>query len=123
MIPVEANEFAFEFDPAAITDGNIVLTTENTGAQVHELVLAKIPADADLMELIQSEEPPEGVEDVGGLYPIPAGATVDMAFTEPLESGRYAMLCFLPNTDEALGEVGTPHAFLGMVNEFTIGSP
>jgi hypothetical protein len=45
------------------------------------------------------------------------GAKLTVALAEPLASGRYALVCFLPDTDE--GEEGTPHAFKGMLAEFT----
>jgi hypothetical protein len=118
-VPVDLVEFAFEFSPTEITTGDIAFELANPGQQPHELALAQVPADADLLELLQQDEP-EGVVFVGSLLPVLPGRSATMAFREPLAAGRYAMLCFLPNTDPALGEPGTPHVALGMVNEFTV---
>jgi hypothetical protein len=40
-----------------------------------------------------------------------------MAFEAPLEPGRYALVCFFPDTDDP--EM-TPHAEKGMASEFTV---
>jgi hypothetical protein len=47
------------------------------------------------------------------------GETSNLVFAEPLASGRYALVCLFPDTDE--GEGGTPHAMHGMTREFTVG--
>lgn len=122
-VDVEVAEFSFVVDPAATLGPDTSFRVSNKGAQLHELALALIPADADILEILQSEETPEGVEFIGTLQPLAAGEAGIMSFTEPLGPGRYAMICFFPNTDAALGDVGTPHALLGMVNEFTIAAP
>ncbi len=109
------NEFAFVFNRSQITDGNIAFRVENEGEQQHEVILAKIPEDANLQELIQSDEEPEGVETIGFYGPADPGDTTNLIFADDLEAGRYALLCFLE--DE---ETGQPHALLGMISEFNI---
>jgi hypothetical protein len=115
-IPVRLQEFAFIFDRTATTGGNFAFRVTNAGQQFHELALAKIPANANLQELLASEEDVEGFEFIGAVFAAP-GETTNMVFSQPLSAGRYAMVCFIP--DE---RTGTPHAFLGMVSEFTIGA-
>lgn len=122
-VSLDAQEFAFGVDTSAITGGNVAFDVTNSGSQSHEVAFAQIPADADLQQLLQAEETPEGVIDVGGLRPLAPGQTAHLQFSEPLEPGRYALICFFPNTDPALGEIGTPHAFLGMATDFTIEGP
>jgi hypothetical protein len=120
-VRIDALEFAFDgdLDAAAAAEGPLALAVDNIGQQDHELVLASIPADADLDELLRSEEEdPEGVEFIGGVGPIEPGDTQSLVLLEPLEPGRYVMVCFLPDTSE--GSEGEPHAFLGMVREFTV---
>ena len=46
------------------------------------------------------------------------GAGAKMAVPE-LEAGRYALICFLPDTSVP-GEEKPPHFALGMVSEFTV---
>ena len=40
-----------------------------------------------------------------------------MLFVNSLAAGRYAMLCFLPDVNDA---AETPHAMKGMITEFAI---
>jgi hypothetical protein len=112
-VAVEATEFEFTLDGEFSTDTTGFVLT-NAGEQPHEAFISMIPEDADLEELLASEETPEGVVDVGGTFSEP-GVESGFAFEEPLEPGRYVMLCFVE--DE---ETGQPHAALGMVAEFTV---
>jgi len=58
-----------------------------------------------------------GVTFVAGTGADP-GQKNNLVFAEPLESGRYLMICFRPDTTE--GPNGTPHAVKGMVREFAV---
>lgn len=117
-IDVEMDEFSFTYDVAAASaGGQIAFAADNVGEQEHEIALARIPADADINELLTSEEEPAGVEFIGGSSADPGDST-NLVFMNPLEPGRYLMVCFLPDTTE--GAEGQPHALLGMVSEFTI---
>jgi hypothetical protein len=117
---IEATEFAFDTDTNAIAAAGapLALNLENVGQQAHELALVRIPADANIDELLRSEEEPPGVEFLGAAGPIDAGETASLVMLEELEPGRYIMVCFLPDASE--GAEGEPHAFLGMVSEFTV---
>lgn len=112
-VDVSLVEYEFDFDAGAITDGNVAFRLTNDGAEDHEMFLAKIPADLDIEAALQSEEEPEGTEDIGGTD-VAAGESANLVFTEPLAQGRYAVLCFFETED------GEPHALLGMWSEFTI---
>lgn len=112
-VPVRLSEFNFAFDKTAAASGNIAFRGTNVGQQFHELALAKIPANANLQELLADEDAP-GVEFVAAVFMAP-GESTSMVFSRPLAAGRYAMVCFIP--DEA---TGTPHAFLGMATDFTV---
>jgi hypothetical protein len=119
-ISVDLNEFAFGFIPTDVTSGNIAFEASNVGEQNHEIGVAKIPEDADLDELLMTEEDVPGFVFLGAAEAAP-GEDTSLVFAEPLAPGRYAMVCFLPNTEE--GPEGTPHAFLGMATEFTVPTP
>ena len=120
--PIDANEFAFGVDTSAI-NGNVAFEFSNVGKQHHEMGLAKIQADANIDDLLQRAaaspdgSPPEGAEFIAGTSADP-GDTTNIVFAQPLEPGRYIMVCFVPDETEA--EDGTPHALKGMVKEFTI---
>ena len=55
---------------------------------------------------------------MGVKVPVLPGAGAKMAVPE-LEAGRYALICFLPDTSVP-GEEKPPHFALGMVSEFTV---
>lgn len=117
-VNLELNEFAFGFNASEITDGNFAFAAKNVGKQNHQVGVLKVPADADIQELIQSEEEEiPGVEDIAFTLPFPPGDEVNVVFDQPLEPGRYALLCFVPDSEDP---EGTPHALKGMTAEFTI---
>ncbi len=123
LVNVDANEFSFVVDINEIGDGDVAFELANVGTQPHELVLFRIPADLVVEDLVQqfaesgdSEDPP-GVEFAGAVAAEP-NETFNLVLAEQLASGRYQMVCFLPDLDE--GEEGTAHALKGMTKEFTI---
>lgn len=117
MIDLEMNEFAFEFDEGSedLTNGTFAFSIKNTGDQVHEAVMARVPAEGSLEEILMSEDE-SSFEFIGVKAPVASGAELDWAVPE-LEPGRYAIVCFLPDTEDP---EGTPHAFKGMVAEFVV---
>jgi ketosteroid isomerase-like protein len=118
VVDVEASEFAWAFDPARVTSGNIALRVTNIGDRVHQLTLQRIPDDLDIEAWIGgSEEPSRAVSEIGGSVPIEQGDTRDITFTAPLPSGRYAMLCFIADTDDSVQQL---HAEKGMWAEFAV---
>jgi len=118
-IEVDLNEFAFGTDVTAITGatGVFALEAKNVGKQRHMLALARVPADANIEELLKQEDPAE-VEFIASVDDVAPGTSKSLVFVKPLDAGRYVMVCFLPDTDE--GEEGTPHVFKGMLKEFTV---
>jgi len=114
-VDLSLQEYAFVYDKASITSGNLAFRVKNIGRENHEVALAKIPANVDLLELLQMED-----EDIPGFEFIgqaefDSGQESTLVFTGPLAAGRYAMVCFFESPQ------GVPHAFLGMVSEFNIG--
>lgn len=116
-IDLVLNEFSFGLEDD-VPAGNIAFALENQGEQPHEAVLLRLDEDVDLQEALQSDEEPEGLEFLGGVFNVEAGDEYNLVFMQALDAGRYALVCFLPDTDE--GPQGTPHAFKGMVTEFQI---
>lgn len=118
-IEVDMNEFAFGTDVTAITGatGVFALEAKNVGKQTHMLGLARVPADANIEELLKQEDSPD-VEFIAGVFDVAPGSSGNVVFVKPLDAGRYVMVCFLPDTDE--GEEGMPHFMKGMIKEFTV---
>jgi hypothetical protein len=121
-VDMQLDEYAFIYNEAAINaaDGNFAFSVSNVGEEDHEVVLLANDSGEPILDLLaeagEDEDLPQGVEFVtfGGVFE--PGATGTVVLDQPLSSGTYALVCFLPSPD------GTPHAFLGMVSEFTIGS-
>jgi len=126
MINVEARDFSFGVADQDIVAANgtglIGFNITNAGKQTHHFGLFRLPPEGDAQELLRLEEDIPGLDVAGFTDPIAPGETNRAwVFIEPLEPGRYAMVCFLPDTSE--GPEGTPHAFKGMVHEFTVPAP
>ena len=107
-------EYSFEFDESAITGGNLALNLENAGGAPHELILERVPEDLDIEQALQSEQEPEGIEEIGFAGPFAPGADLTAILVDDLAPGRYVLLCFVPDDE------GTPHALLGMWSEFAV---
>lgn len=144
-IEVTASDYAFAGVPELVAPGAEFTLTNSSDAEVHEIiVIGPIPASEtrtveELLEL--PEEETEDFPFAGVLVALPGqeggnpegeGNTITVS-----EPGRYAVLCFIPQgadpavVEEAItsGEAaegppdlgdGTPHAFLGMAEEFTV---
>jgi uncharacterized cupredoxin-like copper-binding protein len=119
-VAMELNEFAFEFDEGEIEAGTpVFFEVDNTGEQVHEMVLVRLEEGVVLEDALAEDEP-EGVEFLGGVFGFEAGQEADVALSPGLEAGRYAFVCFLPDTSADNPEDQVPHAFLGMTKEFEV---
>jgi hypothetical protein len=110
-------DFGFQGDleSEAVKSGDFAFHVVNDGLQQHEVVLIALPAEGSIEDLLTDEsfEP----EPILVKFPYGAGEESDVALPEPLEPGRYGLVCFLPDTDDP---EGTPHAFKGMTAELTV---
>lgn len=113
---VSLQEYAFVYDEDDLASGNFILDVTNVGEQAHEIVLFRLNTTEPLLDLVQSEGEPEGLEFLGVAFWEP-GEARSVALSQPLGAGRYAMLCFFPDPD------GVPHVALGMFTEFNVGEP
>lgn len=117
-VDVTLKDFAFDFDSSAIKSGApLVIHGKNAGKQAHMLYLARVPEDANLEELLQSEDTPPGVTNIANSFIWAPGGEGDLVVNDNLEPGRYVMLCFLPDTDDPQG---TPHFMKGMQADFEV---
>jgi hypothetical protein len=118
-VDVELDEFSFTVDTTEIEDGNIAFQAENVGDQAHELVVLQVPADFNLAQALHfgGNELPAGVQVIGGVGPIAPDDDQNLVFTEPLASGKYIMVCLLPDTSDPQGRL---HVAKGMAVEFAV---
>jgi hypothetical protein len=116
-VDLALSEFAFDFDQADIPDGgNIAFRVRNVGAQVHEVAVVAIAEGATLEESLEAVFA-EQAAPVGLKVFIVPGQTVDMAFEAPLAPGKYALVCFFPDTSDPNF---TAHIEKGMLAEFEV---
>ncbi len=116
VVDVKLQEFSFGYDSSQVVSatGPFALKASNIGKQTHEIQLVRIDNKTPILDLLHEDEP-EGVSFLGGADEIKPGESKTVSFVSPLNAGRYAFVCFAPDTD------GTPHALKGMYSEFTIG--
>jgi len=112
-----ATEFAFE-GPDVLPAGDVALTMDNQGKQMHELALGELLEGKtmdDVHALLKEglpKKPPAWFRDVGGTGAAPGeSGTIDAEMTP----GSYIMICFVP--DKASKK---PHVMLGMMKEVTV---
>ena len=142
-IAVTGQDYSFGGVPAVVASGAEFTFTNNSEAEAHEMRVMKVAVDEtrtieELLELPDSESG-NLIEFRGALVALPGEAGVDpeggassITVTEP---GRYAVFCFIPQGADpvAMAEAmqgegegppdlgdGTPHALLGMVEEFQV---
>jgi plastocyanin len=113
---VSAFEYGFESD--SLTGGNTEVVFENTGAQPHHIVYAPLKGDArvaDVKSFLKTEKgkPPFEDKEIKSTAVIEGGEA--QLVTLELESGRYALLCFISDR-----QGGPPHAIKGMVGEVEV---
>ena len=148
VVEVIGVEYAFQGLPTSLPVGTDLGFT-NAGAEVHEMIVARI-ADGTtetIDELLAMEgegrDPvAEGLVEIIGGMPLFAAPATTAEGTLPLDrEGRYAVLCFIPQglTDmsvlESMGPdadpadappevqaimANPPHLALGMLQEFTV---
>ena len=116
-VDLELNEFAFGFNASEITDGNFAFVVKNIGKQSHQVVAFKVPEGVDLTEALQSEEEVPGFAEIAFAGPFSPDDEGTVVFDQPLEPGRYGLACFIADREDP---ERTPHAFKGMIAEFTI---
>jgi hypothetical protein len=109
------------------------------GDQDHEFTLFRVNEEFDAEAIAEMfSQPPAEVSDeasspeeeapgIGELPPgaeeflshtdFPSGETKNIVFKQPLESGKYALVCCYPDMDDA---AGAPHCGKGMIREFTV---
>jgi hypothetical protein len=118
-VSMTLGEYAFVYDRAAVRSGNFGLEVTNVGAEEHEVLVVALGPTGTASDLVnaklETEELPEWAELIAIEFFDP-GASGTAILPQALVAGRYAFICFLPSP------AGTPHALLGMVSDFTVGS-
>jgi hypothetical protein len=116
-IDLELKDYDFEFE-TGLTPGRHVIKVENTAAQMHEMVIAKLHPGKSAKDLADWElggrkgKAPGTY--LGGMAPLKRGETA--RFEVNLDPGEYALICYLPDAKD-----GKPHVMHGMLKQVTVG--
>lgn len=108
-------DYDFEFS-APLKAGRAVIQFENRGPQPHEVGIARLHDDVTVEQALawrRIDKTPEPYDLIGGVSPMQAGGQA--TYTVDFVPGRYAMVCFVPDTAD-----GKPHVAHGMLKVFTI---
>ena len=102
----------------AMVDQMVAFRVENSGQGHSHLVLKMVAEDIDPRLLLQSDAAPaEGVTDVAFVREAKSGESFNIAFTGPLQPGRYVLLCY---SEDPAGIKEVRPAAEGIVATFTV---
>ncbi|MBK5227766.1 MAG: hypothetical protein JJE05_04585 [Actinobacteria bacterium] len=117
-------DFGFGALPSSVSAGRVTIDFENTGEELHEMVLMRIDEEGiGVGELLQMPEKKalEKLTFVRALFALPGESDVE---TFDLETGEYAVVCLLPvgstSLEAAESAKGPPHAEEGMAAQLTV---
>lgn len=114
-------EWTITPEPAQADPGTVTFVAENTGTEIHELVIvasddpAGLPTDPETGAMDESQLPEEDV--IGEIEAFPAGQVCEGNFA--LQAGDYALVCNVVEEEED-GTVESHYAE-GMYTSFTVG--
>ena len=115
------DEWSVATDPASSPAGEITFDIANAGEEPHEFVV--IRTDLGMLDLPAADngsvdEEGEGIEVVGEVEDIPAGASDSLALD--LDAGQYVLICNIFE-EEMMMEMPDPsHYQSGMRTEFFV---
>lgn len=113
------SEWIVEPDPDSVDAGEVELTGDNQGGELHELVVVRADSAEDLPTdedgTVLEDELPEGSL-IGEIEDIESGDQASATFD--LETGNYVLFCNITEVEDD-GEVES-HFAEGMHSEFTV---
>jgi len=105
VVQVKLNEYNIIMDKTSIPAGEVRFEIENTGTELHEVVLEPAGTEDEPFELNGVESEVEDIE-AGGK------ATLEWTIDQP---GEYQLSCYVKEDDET-----EDHAAKGMITTFTV---
>lgn len=113
LVEVTATDFAFAM-PDTLPSGVTTFRLVNQGAELHHLMLTRIPDGMTLADFAKLPEgpPPAGAVMIGGPNPATPGGSVEA--TLDLAPGQYTVICVIPSAD------GKPHVTKGMMRGLVV---
>lgn len=111
MVDVAMREYRFDYRPPT-TAGRTVFRVRNAGHRAHELTLVPLPEDLPPIKTQLGSKKRRSLPPLFFLPPRGPGSSD--TFAVDLPPGRYALLCFLVDSDKIA------HALKGMNSEFRV---
>jgi uncharacterized cupredoxin-like copper-binding protein len=115
-VRITMNDYSFDLSEP-IKAGHRTIQFENTAAQSHEAVIARLEPNHTIADAVRwmngGQLGPSPVEPIGGASGLARGR--HMFITADFEPGKYVLLCFIPDVKD-----GKPHSDHGMVKEIVV---
>ena len=81
-----------------VIDRIVAFRVENSGQEHPHLILKRVPEGIEPGMLLHGDiAPPGGTAEVAFVRETKTGESINVAFTEPLQPGRYVLLCYPPD--------------------------
>jgi hypothetical protein len=113
---VEASEYTFTAESLTSTGGPVLF--ENAGEEPHHLIAAPLKpgkTKADVENFLKNEKGAPPIDESKGINTAILSGGTSTVVDLKLQSGEYALLCFVPDRAG-----GPPHAFKGMATTATV---
>ncbi len=95
VVDIKVDGCAQASDSEIFIGQTVAFKVENVRQEETHLILKMVAEDVDPGLLLHSSmASPEGVSEVAFVREAKSGVIINIAFTEPLEPGRYVLLCF-----------------------------
>lgn len=113
QLDVTGIEYEFQGLPKTLPTGKVAIRFTDTGAELHELAIARLKTKDSLRKILgmSEKEQRKKIEEVGGTFARQNETTYTVA--DLSKPGRYGVVCFLPvgsTSEEAAEEAGKKHA-------------
>jgi hypothetical protein len=113
QLDVTGIEYEFQGLPRTLPAGKVAIKFTDTGAEWHELAIARLKTKDSLKKIIGMSEKQQAkkIEEIGGTFAMQGQTSYTIA--DMSKPGRYGVVCFLPvgATDaQAAGEAERKHA-------------
>jgi hypothetical protein len=120
VVDVTATDYHFDGIPKNLDAGRTLFVLTNEGAELHELIVARIKTKTPLKKLLADEKRGEKETEFTGITFAAQGEKGYAYMT--LEQGRNVAACFVPvgSVDPNVEVDGPPHVAEGMVQEFKV---
>jgi hypothetical protein len=127
---VTALEYEFRGLPKNFKTGTVAVKFTNAGAEIHELVLARLKGKDSVKKILalpEKERAKKADQNILGGHTVALPGQTQYTFLQLTKPGRYGAACFIPVGTTRLSQLeghqhggGTPHWKKGMYQDFRV---